>query len=79
METDVGAIDLTDRATGRTPAEEGRMKACVATRYGPSDVVELVEVARPTPEDDEVLIAVRAASLNAADWHLMRADPRSSA
>lgn len=51
------------------------MKAIVATEYGPPEVLRLEEVERPTPGDDEVLIAVHAAGLNAADWHLMRADP----
>ncbi len=51
------------------------MKAMVITKYGPPDVLELQEVAKPAPKDDEVLIKVRAASVNAGDWHLMRADP----
>ncbi|MCY1021603.1 NAD(P)-dependent alcohol dehydrogenase [Pyxidicoccus sp. MSG2] len=51
------------------------MKAIVCPRYGPPDVLRLEEVEKPAPRDDEVLIAVRAASVNAADWHLMRGDP----
>lgn len=51
------------------------MRAIVARRYGSPDVLRLEEVERPTPEDGEVLIEVRAASVNAADWHLLRADP----
>ena len=51
------------------------MKASVHTRYGPPDVLELRELDKPTPKDDEVLIKVYAASLNAYDWHLLRADP----
>ena len=35
----------------------------------------LKDVEKPTPTDNEVLIKVQAASVNAADWHLMRADP----
>jgi NADPH:quinone reductase-like Zn-dependent oxidoreductase len=50
------------------------MKAVVYTKYGPPDVLELREVDRPTPKDDEVLIKVQAASINAADWHLLTAD-----
>ncbi|HTB89894.1 MAG TPA: NAD(P)-dependent alcohol dehydrogenase [Steroidobacteraceae bacterium] len=42
------------------------MKAIVFTRYGSPDVLELKDVDRPTPKDDEVLIRVHAASLN--DW-----------
>jgi NADPH:quinone reductase-like Zn-dependent oxidoreductase len=51
------------------------MKAMVATQYGSPDVLQLTEVARPTPKDDEILIKVHAAALNAADWHLLRGKP----
>src|SRR3954466_16422861 len=45
------------------------MKAAVRDRYGPAeDVVELREVERPTPGDGEIVIAVRAASINRADF-----------
>ena len=51
------------------------MKAIVYTKYGPPDVLQLEEVEKPTPGDNEVLIELYAAGLNAADWHLLRADP----
>lgn len=51
------------------------MKAIVYTRYGSPDVLQLNEVERPVPADDEVLVKVYAASVNAADLHLLRADP----
>jgi NADPH:quinone reductase-like Zn-dependent oxidoreductase len=48
------------------------MKAAVYTRYGPPDVVKIMDVEKPVPADNEVLIEVRAASLNPVDGHLMR-------
>jgi len=51
------------------------MKAIVYTEYGSPDVLQLKEVAKPAPNDDEVLIRVHAASVNAADLHYLRADP----
>jgi NADPH:quinone reductase-like Zn-dependent oxidoreductase len=50
------------------------MKAIVRTKYGSPDVLELKDVEKPTPKDDEVLIKVHAASLNAYDWHMLTAD-----
>jgi len=51
------------------------MKAAVYTRYGSPDVIEVTEVEKPTPKADEVLIKIRSASINAYDWHLLRAKP----
>jgi NADPH:quinone reductase-like Zn-dependent oxidoreductase len=50
------------------------MKAMVYEKYGSPDVLQLQEVAKPVPKDDEVLIKVQAASVNARDWHLLTAD-----
>jgi NADPH:quinone reductase-like Zn-dependent oxidoreductase len=51
------------------------MKAIVCTRYGSPDVLQLQEVVKPAPKDDEVLIRVFAASVNSRDWRFMRANP----
>jgi NADPH:quinone reductase-like Zn-dependent oxidoreductase len=48
------------------------MKAIVCTKYGSPDVLQLKEVAKPTPKDNEALVKVHAASLNAADFELLR-------
>lgn len=49
------------------------MKAIVYARFGSPDVLRLQEVERPVPGDGEILIRVRAASLNAYDWRHLRA------
>jgi NADPH:quinone reductase-like Zn-dependent oxidoreductase len=51
------------------------MKAAVYTRYGPPDVVQIRDVEKPVPKDNEVLLKVRAASVNPLDWRLMRGEP----
>ena len=51
------------------------MKAIVYTRYGPPEVLQLKEVAKPTPRDDEVLIRVQAVSVNRSDWEGLRGKP----
>ena len=51
------------------------MKAIVYTKYGPPDVLQLKEVAKPTAKEGEVLIKVHAASVNDWDWGLMRGKP----
>jgi NADPH:quinone reductase-like Zn-dependent oxidoreductase len=50
------------------------MKAIVCTEYGPPDVLQLKEVDKPFPKDDEVLVKVHAASVNAADLEILRGD-----
>ena len=51
------------------------MKAIIYRNYGSPDVLKCEEIEKPTPGDDEVLIRVRAASLNPLDYHLMKGGP----
>jgi NADPH:quinone reductase-like Zn-dependent oxidoreductase len=51
------------------------MKAIVFQTYGSPDVLELQEIDTPVPEVDQVLVRVRAASVNPLDWHHMRGEP----
>ena len=53
------------------------MKAVVYTEYGsPTDVLQLKEVAKPAPKDNQVLIRVRASSVNQGDAYIIRGEPR---
>ncbi len=51
------------------------MKAIICTQYGSPDVLHLTEVEKPTPKDNEILIQVRAASVNPHDVHSLRGKP----
>ena len=51
------------------------MRAIVHTKYGPPEFLQLTEVDKPTPKDDELLIKIRAVSLNASDWEFLTGKP----
>lgn len=51
------------------------MKAIVYRCYGSPDVLQLEEIEKPTPADNEVLVKVKAAAVNPLDWHYMRGSP----
>ena len=52
-----------------------RMKAMVYHTYGSPDVLRLEEIDKPVPRDNELLVKVRAASVNPLDWHFVEGSP----
>jgi NADPH:quinone reductase-like Zn-dependent oxidoreductase len=75
----IGVFAIYAWATGarQEPIETGEphMKAVVYTNYGSPDVLEIRDIKKPVPNDDQVLIKVRAASINPLDWHFMEGTP----
>src|SRR5512132_3249668 len=51
------------------------MKAILQTSYGSADVLKLAEVEKPAPKENQVLVKVHAASINALEYRMMRANP----
>jgi NADPH:quinone reductase-like Zn-dependent oxidoreductase len=75
----IGIFAVYAWATGarQEPIETGEphMKAVVYTDYGSPDVLEVRDVKKPVPNDDQILIKVRAAAVNPLDWHFMEGTP----
>ena len=60
----------------RLSATQGdTMKAIVYCDYGPPDVLKLMDIPKPVPNDNQLLVRVRAASVNPYDWHFIRGTP----
>src|SRR5438128_10124343 len=51
------------------------MKAAVHTQYGSPDVIQITDIEKSVPRDNEVAIRVREASVNPIDWHYLRGTP----
>lgn len=54
---------------------EPHMRAVVYTDYGSPEVLQVREIRKPVPSDDQILIQVRAASINPLEWHFVRGTP----
>jgi NADPH:quinone reductase-like Zn-dependent oxidoreductase len=74
----LGGLFLYALATEKQePIETGEphMKAVVYTDYGPPDVLQIRDIKKPVPNDDQVLVKVHAAAVNPYDWHFIRGTP----
>ncbi len=75
----IGILSIYAWATGaqQEPIETGEphMKAAIYTDYGSPDVIEVRDIKKPVPNDDQILIKVRAASVNPLDWHYLEGTP----
>jgi len=73
----MAALSFTGAALAQTPnpGVAPLMKAIVYRSYGSPDVLRLEEIEKPVPNDDQVLVRVRAASVNPLDWHYMEGKP----
>ena len=59
----------------QSPSPAHGMKAIVYREFGSPSVLRLEEIEKPVPNDDQILIHVRAASVNPLDWHYMEGTP----
>jgi NADPH:quinone reductase-like Zn-dependent oxidoreductase len=73
----LAALLFTGAALAQTPSPSAapKMKAIVYHEFGSPDVLRLEEVDKPVPNDDQILVKVRAVSVNPLDWHFMEGIP----
>jgi NADPH:quinone reductase-like Zn-dependent oxidoreductase len=70
------AYAMSDNSCGQPAAITGaRIKAVIQCEYGPPDTLKFEDAAKPVPNDDQILVKVRAAAVNPAEWHLVRGKP----
>ena len=73
----LAALFLAGEALAQTPGPSAapKMKAIVYHEFGSPDVLRLEEVDKPVPNDNQILVKVRAVSVNPLDWHFMEGTP----
>jgi NADPH:quinone reductase-like Zn-dependent oxidoreductase len=73
----MAAVLFAGAALAQTPSPSAAplMKAILYHNYGSPDVLRLEEIEKPVPNDNQVLVRVRAASVNPLDWHYMEGTP----
>src|SRR5438477_10452530 len=71
------AFLFASEALAQTPSSSAapKMKAIVYHEFGSPDVLRLEEVDKPVPNDNQILVKVRAVSVNPLDWHFMEGTP----
>src|SRR5215211_935646 len=65
----------TNNCESLSAVEGEKMKAIVYCDYGPPDVLKIMDIAKPVPNDDQLLVRVWAVSVNPYDWHFIRGTP----
>jgi NADPH:quinone reductase-like Zn-dependent oxidoreductase len=73
--TAILSYDSPCEATPALASGTTSMKAIVYRCYGPPDVLNVEDIEKPVPADNEVLVKVHAAGVNPLDWHYMRGEP----